>query len=102
MSVLVTLKFSGDTDVFRKAIVDKADQLAKIAEDARQNGGGLHHQFGIGDGYVLVIDEWETVEDFQTFFADPELQTLIGTMGADPDAPPEITVAEAIDSPDKY
>lgn len=102
MSVLVTMKFQGDVEVFLKTLADKADQLAAIAESARTNSGGLHHQFGFGDGFVLVIDEWETVEQFQTFFADPELQALISTMGANPDVPPEITVAEAVDSADKY
>jgi hypothetical protein len=102
MSVLVTLKFQGDTEVFRKAIADQADQLAAFAADARANKGGLHHRFGVGDGFVLVVDEWGSVEDFQQFFADPDLQAMIATMGADPDVPPEITVAEAIESADQY
>jgi len=50
---------------------------------------------------VLVIDEWETVEHFRKFFAHPDLQALIAKSGAAPQ-PPEITVAEAITSPDQY
>ena len=56
---------------------------------------------GIGDGFVLVVHEWESVEKFQQFFANPELQAFIGSVGAEP-RPPEITIAEAVSSPDQY
>ena len=72
-----------------------------MAAEARGSGGGIHHRFAIGDGFVLVVDEWETVEHFQNFFANPDLQALIAQAGAAPE-PPEITVAEAISSPDEY
>jgi hypothetical protein len=38
---------------------------------------------------------------FEKFFADPDLQALIAASGAAP-GPPEITIAEAITSPDQY
>jgi hypothetical protein len=40
-------------------------------------------------------------EQFQRFFAHADLQAFIGSVGADP-APPEITVSEAISSPDQF
>ena len=55
----------------------------------------------VGDGFVTVVDEWESVEHFQQFFADPDLQALIGAMGANP-GPPDITIAEAVTSPDEF
>ena len=100
MSVLVIGKFKGDTAKFQRALVDRADEFAKISE-ASKAVGGLHHRFGIGDGYVLIVDEWESADDFQRFFADPELQAFIGSVGAAP-APPEITVTEAVTSPDQF
>jgi quinol monooxygenase YgiN len=100
MSVLVIAKFSGDTAKFRQALTDRAGEFAKIADRARAEGG-IHHRFGVGDGFVVVNDEWESVEHFQRFFADPDLQAFIGSAGADP-APPEIIVAEAVASPDQY
>ncbi len=63
--------------------------------------GGVHHRFGVGDGYVVLVDEWETAEQFQQFFSQPELQAFIGEIGADP-APPELIIGEAISSPDQY
>jgi quinol monooxygenase YgiN len=100
MSVLVIAKFQGDTVKFRTSLTERADEFAKIADQARA-AGGVHHRFGVGDGYVVVNDEWESVEHFQRFFANPELQAFIGSVGGAP-APPEITVAEAVASPDQY
>jgi uncharacterized protein (DUF1330 family) len=100
MSVLVIAKFTGDVAKFRQALADRGGEFAKIGEQAR-TAGGIHHRFGIGDGYVVVVDEWESVDHFQKFFANPELQAFIASTGAS-SQPPEITVAEATSSPDEY
>jgi hypothetical protein len=100
MSVLIIGKFQGDTAKFRQAMADRPDEFAKIAEGAK-TVGGLHHRFGVGDGYVLIVDEWESVEHFGKFMADPDLQAFIGSVGGAPE-PPEVIVAEAITSPDQY
>ena len=100
MSVLITAKFQGDTARFRQALVDRAGEFTKIADMGRAEGA-IHHRFGIGDGFVLVVDEWETAEQFQRFFAHPDLQAFIASVGAEP-APPEVTVADAITSPDQF
>jgi quinol monooxygenase YgiN len=100
MSVLVIGKFKGDTARFRQALADRADEFAKISEESKAVGG-LHQQFGVGDGYVLIVDEWESVEHFQKFMANPELQAFIGSVGGAPE-PPEVIVAEAISSPDEF
>lgn len=100
MSVLVIGKFQGDTAKFRQALTDRAGEFAKIADMARA-AGGIHHRFGIGDGFVALVDEWETVGHFQQFFSNPDLQAFIGSVGAAP-APPELIISEAITSPDQY
>jgi hypothetical protein len=100
MSVLVIGKFQGDTAKFRQALADRGDEFAKIAESAR-TVGAIHHRFGIGDGFVVIQDEWESVEHFQRFFADPSLQAFIASVGADP-APPELIVSEAVSSSDQF
>lgn len=100
MSVLVTIKLTGDTDAFQKALADRGSEFKEIGDRA-QGVGAIHHRFGIGDGFVLVVDEWETAEQFQQFFGNPELQAFIGTVGGDPTLP-EITVTEAVSSPDEF
>ena len=66
-----------------------------------RSAGGIHHRFGVGDGFVVMVNEWETAGHFQQFFSDPDLQAFIGSVGAAP-APPEITITEAVASPDQY
>jgi quinol monooxygenase YgiN len=100
MSVLVIGKFQGDTAKFRQALTDRADEFAKIADGSRSTGA-IHHRFGIGDGFVVIVDEWESFEQFQQFFANPDLQAFIGSVGASA-APPEITVTEAVTSSDQF
>ena len=100
MSVLITGKFQGDTAKFRQALTDRAGEFAKISDMARAEGG-LHHRFGIGDGFVVMVDEWETAEHFQRFFSDPSLLEFMSTVGAAP-APPEIIIAEAVSSSDQF
>ena len=100
MSVLVIAKFQADTGVFRQALADRREEFAKFSESARE-AGGIHHRFGIGEGFVVVEDEWESVGHFERFFGDPSLQAFIGSVGAAP-MPPEVTVAEAVSSADQY
>jgi quinol monooxygenase YgiN len=100
MSVVIIGKFQGDTGKFRQSLTERASEYEKIADMAR-SAGAIHHRFGIGDGFVMTVDEWESVEDYQAFFANPDLQAFIGSVGAAP-MPPEITVAEAVTSPDQF
>src|SRR5262245_18164686 len=101
MSVLITLKMGGDTAKFRAALTSRGDEFTAIAERAK-TVGAIHHRFGVGDGYVVVVDEWASAEQFEAFFTDPALQQFIGEVGGDTSQPPEITVSEAIESIDQF
>src|SRR5690242_20477220 len=101
MSYLITLKVRGDVAVFTNALAERGDEFRAFGEKA-QAGGALHHRFGVGDGYVHVTDEWDSVDNFEAFFADPSLQEFIAGVGGDASAPPEIIVSQAIASPDQF
>jgi hypothetical protein len=101
MSVLVVLKVQGDTATFRQALHDRGDEFAEIAERAK-GAGAIHHRFGIGDGFVIVLDEWESAEQFETFFSDPGLQEFIASVGGAPGPPEMLTFSEAVSSPDQF
>jgi quinol monooxygenase YgiN len=100
MSVLVVGKFEGDTAKFRQALEERCDEFAAIGERSKQ-AGALHHRFGIGDGFVVVVDEWESPEHFQRFFEDPGVQAFIASTGAAA-TPPELTITEATSSADQF
>lgn len=61
----------------------------------------MHHRFAIGDGVVFVIDEWESPQAFQEFFqGNKDIPTVMAGAGARSE--PEISFAEAVDSPDMF
>ena len=99
MSVLVVGKFTGDAALFRKMMTERVSELAGVAEQAR-GAGCLHHRFGVGDGFVAMVDEWESPQQFEQFFSRPDIQALVGEMGAS--GPPEISVVEALTTPDEF
>ena len=99
MSVLVIGRFPGDTAVFRKMQTDRADELVGVSELARA-AGAIHHRFGVGDGFVILVDEWESPQQFEQFFARPDIQALAGEMGAS--GPPEITIVEVAAAPSNF
>lgn len=101
MSVLITLKIPGDTEKFRRALDEHSAELVEVSERGRA-AGAIHHRFGIGDGFVMVVDEWDSADHFHAFFSNPDMQEFVGSMGGDTSVPPEITVAEAVSSADEF
>jgi hypothetical protein len=100
MSVLVIAKLYGDTVQFRQAFAERGDEFEKISASSRA-AGAISHRFGIGDGFALVQDEWDSVEHFHAFFSDPSLQAFIGSVGGAP-MPPEVILAEAVTAPGQF
>jgi hypothetical protein len=122
-NVVVTVLIPGDVEMFRQSLNTRSQDYRTIAERAQQ-AGAVHHRFAIptpasvsqltgtrptgsastagnGLGWVMVTDEWETEDQFRRFFEDPELQTFIKSVGGS-GSPPQIVVAEALDSPDQF
>lgn len=96
MSVLITMKVAGDVSQFRRWI-ENEDQLREVA-DRSKAAGAIHHRFGIGDGFVVVVDEWDTAEHFHEFIAG--IQDVFAEAGAQ--AAPEVTITEAVSTADEF
>jgi len=98
MSVVVTIHIPvSDVAKAIKGLHSNAEFLEGITASTK-GAGNIHHRFVSGDGELVAIDEWETAEQFQTFFdGNPkiaEVMTSIGLAGA-----PVISVFESIDAP---
>jgi quinol monooxygenase YgiN len=91
MSVHVIQVVPGDTSQFRAFMEANGARIEELTQRAKDEGC-LAHRFAVGDGEVVIIDEWESAEAFQGFITAPELQEVIGQMGAQGE--PRITVAE--------
>jgi heme-degrading monooxygenase HmoA len=101
MSVLVIASLHGDQEKFKNALATQAGRFQQIAANARTRGA-IHHEFGLlGTDGVLVSDEWESAEKFQQFFADPSLTEFLAECGWD-GKDPDLLIAEAVSSPDKF
>jgi hypothetical protein len=99
MSVLVTMRVEGDTDQFRRFVAAEGDRLRELGQSAR-DAGAIHHRFGVGDGFVVVVDEWDSAESFQRFISSDVIVAVIGEMGGQGE--PVVDITEAIDSPDQF
>ncbi len=98
MSVFITLRFKGDAGRLKEEL---AGRYEAINERARQHGC-LHHQFLTNDqGEIMVLDEWESADGFQRFFAaSPDIEEMMGAIGVT--AQPDVTVWSPLETPDRF
>jgi heme-degrading monooxygenase HmoA len=97
MSAVVTIRFPvADVAKAIEGLHAQAAFLDEISEGAK--GTGLvHHRFVAGDGEILVIDEWDTPEQFQAFFeGNPKVGEVMGGIGMTGE--PEVSVYASIDA----
>jgi quinol monooxygenase YgiN len=103
MSYIITIKIKGDIAAFEKALVERDAEFKEVGERGKSMGA-IHHRFGVdrANGYILVVDEWADPAGFEEFFGKPEMHEFVASVGADPSTPPEITVAEALQTSDEF
>jgi len=82
VSVLMVLQVPADAAALERAASENRDLFMSISADARSRGA-IHHDFYEGDGEVWVVDEWDSPESFQSFFADngEKIGQLMGAAG---------------------
>jgi heme-degrading monooxygenase HmoA len=98
MSVTVTIRFPvSDVAKAIDGLQGNAEFLEEITESTK-GAGMLHHRFVAGEGELMVIDEWETAAQFQSFFeGNPKVAEVMASIGMT--GPPAISVFESIDAP---
>jgi hypothetical protein len=69
VSVLMVLRVPADAASLERAASENREMFMSISEDARTRGA-VHHDFYEGDGEIVVVDEWDSPESFQSFFDD--------------------------------
>lgn len=82
MSVLMTLRVTGDGTALEKLGADDGAMFEGVIADAKKRGLISHHFFG-SDTEVLVVDEWPDEQSFQAFFeeAGPRIEQMMGAAG---------------------
>jgi heme-degrading monooxygenase HmoA len=100
MTVLVIVKIAADKAAFEKLIAERGDEMKEISSRGKA-AGAVHHRFGLNDdGTVVVLDEWDSEENFHKFFSDPEIGAIMQDSGAK--GPPEFLIVNALTTPDQF
>lgn len=102
MSVTVIIKFPGATmERFQEVYARNRDTMLGIVDDGRSHGA-LHHAFAEDEnGELTVIDEWESLEQFETFFAGQEdIKKVMAEVGMS--GPPVTAGYTIVDTPDRF
>src|ERR1700689_3562635 len=98
MSVTIIARFPvADVENGIAGLQANAALLEEITEDTK-GGGIIHHTFVAGEGELVVIDEWESAEQFQNFFEGnakvAKITELVGVTG-----PPAIAIYNEVEAP---
>ncbi len=102
MSVVVIVKFPGaKIDKFKEVYARNSETMSGIAAEAGGKGA-IHHVFVEDEnGDVMVVDEWGSTEEFESFFGtQDEIKKIISEVG--PTGPPTTVSYQVLDTPDKF
>ena len=76
-----------DTAQFESFVAGNKQLVEEFTEKAKA-GGCTSHLFAVGEGQIIVVDQWESAEQFQAFIGSPEVQReLLGPDGSNRRAP---------------
>ena len=99
MSVIMTLRASGDPDKMERLAQENPDVLAGIIAQAKEHGMIAHRFYG-AEGQIMVVDEWPDAKSFQSFFesARDEIGPMMQQVAT---SEPEITFWRKLDTGDE-
>ena len=98
MSVLMTLRVSGDAKKMEEFASANTVAIQATAERAKEHGA-IRHRFYGTDSQIMVVDEWPNEDAFHAFFqASPEIRGYMEQAGVTSE--PEITFWRKLDTRD--
>ncbi|WP_210505735.1 antibiotic biosynthesis monooxygenase [Naasia sp. SYSU D00057] len=77
--VIMRARVEGDPEELAQRYADDPEMLAAL-QRAGQPEGVLRHRTYASDGELIVVDEWESAEQFQAWMNNPEVQRILGTL----------------------
>jgi heme-degrading monooxygenase HmoA len=101
MSVIMTLRVEGDAKKLEEQAAADPDAIRAISDHAKEHGLIAHRFYGTDDGKIMVVDEWPSAEDFQSFFDHdgPRIRELMDAAGVT--SPPEVTFWRKLETHDE-
>jgi heme-degrading monooxygenase HmoA len=97
MSVIMTMRVSGDPARFEETVAAKAEAIGRIMDVAKRNGLIAHRWYG-SDGEYMAVDEWPDEESFQAFMeqAQPDIGPVMEAAGVT--SQPSVTFWRTLDT----
>ena len=100
MSTIVLIKFHGDQGRLEAMMQDRPATFETLAAEVRRHGC-VHHRTTVRGNELLVIDEWNSVADFDTFYPDhPGLLQVFDDLGFE--EAPEVSYWDPIPDPGEF
>jgi hypothetical protein len=84
----------GDFETFRQVFLDDAERRARLG-----SRGGVVYRIADDPGNVIVILEWDTLEQAREFAGSLELEQALEWAGSDVSTPRVTVLDAAFDSP---
>ena len=100
MSVVVLIKFHGDQAKLATIMRDQPATFEALAAEVK-SCGCLHHRTAVRGNELLVIDEWNSVADFDTFYPNhPGLLEVLDDLGLE--EAPEVSYWDPMPDPGEF
>ena len=100
MSVIMTLRVSGDPKALEQTAQGDPEKFQRIVAAAKAHGLIAHRFYG-SEGQFMAIDEWPDAESFQAFFSEmePEIGPMMQQVAT---GEPEIVFWSKLDTGDDF
>ena len=99
MSVIMTLRVSGDPAKLEAMAAENPDAISAISARAKELGM-IGHRFYGSDNEIMVVDEWPDEESFHRFYED-QGETIGAMMQQVATGEPAITFWRKLDTRDE-
>ena len=98
MSVIMTLRVSGDPEKLEQLAAENGDMIRGISERGKA-AGVIAHRFYGSEGQIMVVDEWPDAASFHAFF-EAEQEAIGPMMAQVATGEPEITFWRKLETGD--
>jgi hypothetical protein len=102
MSVLMILRLDADPAKLEEVAGKDPDRMKAILDEAKDRGLIAHRFYGTGTGKVVVVDQWESADGWQSFFsaASDDIRSVFQEVGVGNQPVPEFW--RELETHDKY
>jgi quinol monooxygenase YgiN len=101
VSVYMSLRVKADRAKLEELAAGEWKERLQAISQRGKSMGAIHHRFAAANGEIVVMDEWESREQFERFFnGTPEIAEFMQAVGVQSE--PEISFYEPLATGDEF